>query len=554
MPPFPPAAARRSPPRTGRSPRPGRRARPTRSALVVVAAVLSVATATGVLMPVPGASATQAGTLRRQSEATEPGSAATAPAATAGTSATETPSYVPGQVIVEYGSGTTPAAQIASARAAGAEGAAGDTEEAAPSEAPGPLQVVRVRAGTSVASAVARLRRTPGVRYAVPDYVARVATAPAPSGLAAARARLAEVLNPTPPAFIPINVGAGHAAGDWEQLQWNFVGQFGIGAPQAWGNLIADHAAGGRGVTVAVLDTGVAFRNWKRFRRSPGFLRSQFVAGRDFVNRRTPPLDRNGHGTFVAGEIAEATDIPYGLPGLAYGVKLMPVRVLNSAGEGDALTIAKGIRFAVKHHAQVINLSLEFPGAISAANVPELISALRFAAARHVFVAAAAGNDSTSAIPYPARASGVVAVGATTEHGCLADYSNYGHHLSLVAPGGGPDAALSDDPNCHPETTPGRDIFQVSFLGTSVRHFGLPAGYEGTSMATPEVAGTAALVIASGVLGAHPTPRALAARLAETATQIGGPTDHHVYGAGLLNAAAATGQGGPGALVSGHTR
>ncbi len=266
------------------------------------------------------------------------------------------------------------------------------------------------------------------------------------------------------------------------------------------------------------------------------------------MNPGQPPVDHNGHGTFVAGEIAEATNVRYGLTGLAYGVRLMPVRVLDSAGEGDALTIAQGIRYAVDHHAQIINLSLEFPAAISAADVPELTQALRYADQRHVLVVAAAGNDSDEAIPYPARAPGVVAVGASTEHGCLADYSNFGHHIAIVAPGGGPDADLPGDPGCRPELAPGRDIFQVTFLGTSPRRFGLPPGYEGTSMATPEVAGTAALVIASGVLGKHPTPEALQARLKATARPLGSASDRYIYGAGLLDAAVATAPGGPGAI------
>jgi serine protease len=379
------------------------------------------------------------------------------------------------------------------------------------------------------------------VSWAVPDYLARASgTSPNAARASAAKAVRAQA-SPTPPTpFIPDNVGAGNASGDWQALQWNFTGPESVEATQAWGNLIADHAAGGQGVVVAVLDTGVAYRDWRHFRRSPGFRPEQFVRGYDFVNRGQPPVDHNGHGTFVAGEIAEETNVQYGLPGLAYGVRLMPVRVLDSAGEGDALTIAEGIRYAVKHHAQVINLSLEFPAAISAAEVPELVQALRFARDHGVLVVAAAGNDSDEAVPFPARAAGVVAVGASTEHGCLADYSNFGHHIALVAPGGGPDANLPGDPGCHPEDAPGRDIFQVTFLGSSPQRFGLPSGYEGTSMATPEVSATAALVIASGVLGNQPTPAALEARLKATARPVGGNSDHYVYGAGLLDAAAAT--------------
>jgi serine protease len=373
---------------------------------------------------------------------------------------------------------------------------------------------------------VRRLRRQRSVLWAVPDYRAHVA-----GGL------------------IPDDFGTGPAPGDWQQLQWNFGGPFGINAPEAWANLAAEGAPGGRGVVVAVLDTGVAYANRGRFRRSPDFSRYGFVGGYDFIAHNGFPNDRNGHGTFVAGTIAEATDNRYGLTGLAFGARIMPIRVLDAQGEGEASTIAEGVRFAVKHGARVINLSLEFSSNVSASDIPELIDALRYARRRGVFVVAAAGNEAHGAIAYPARAPDVVAVGATTEHGCLADYSNDGSGLTLVAPGGGADADLPGDPNCHPEAPAGRDIFQVTFAGSSPRVFGIPSGYEGTSMAAPHVAAAAALVIASRVLGRRPSPAQIVARLRATARRLGGGGDERLYGAGLLDLAAATAPGGPGALT-----
>ncbi len=155
-------------------------------------------------------------------------------------------------------------------------------------------------------------------------------------------------------------------------------------------------------------------------------------------------------------------------------------------------------------------------------------------------VVAAAGNEDSASIPYPARGPHVIAVGASTEHGCLASYSNYGRGIALVAPGGGPDASLPGDPDCHPELAAGSDVFQMTFTGSSPRLFGFPGGYEGTSMATPHVAATVALMLAARTLGAKPSPRQVLARLQGTARALGDPRDRGDYGAGLLDAAAAT--------------
>jgi len=446
-------------------------------------------------------------------------------------------SYAPSEILVRYAPAGHSLAPGVTARAAdvghGNSGnpAAGSTATGtvateAETEAAGThTRVLRLPPGESMSATLARLRRHRDVLWAVPDYTARIAGT-----------------------FIPNDPGTGGAPTDWEQLQWNFAGEFGVNAPEAWANVAADGAPGGRGVIVAVLDTGVAYANRGRFRRSPDFSRFEFVKGYDFIAHSPYPNDRNGHGTFVAGTIAEATNNNFGLTGLAYGVRLMPVRVLNSQGEGDASTIAEGVRFAVNHGAQVINLSLEFGSEVTAADIPELIEALRYARRRGVVVVAAAGNEGHTAIAYPARVSDVIAVGATTEHGCLANYSNDGSGLTLVAPGGGADADLPGDPHCHPEQPSGHDVYQMTFTGSSPQRFGFPGGYEGTSMASPHVAATAALIIASGVLGRHPTPAQVTARLRATARPLGGPSDARLYGAGLVNAAAATAPGGPGAV------
>ena len=424
--------------------------------------------------------------------------------------------YEPGVVVLAFRSGTSTAARrsalVHAGLRRGADTGTGFTTVALPS-------------GMSVPAAVTALASQRSVAWAVPDYIAHAAQ--------------------LPPPYVPNDPGSSGRPGGWEALQWNFAGAFGVGAPQAWANVAADGAPGGAGVIVAVLDTGIAYANHRPYVRSPDFRPGQFVAGYDFIARDSTPYDRNGHGTQVAGTIAEATNNRIGLTGLAYGAKLMPVRVLDSQGDGGAATIARGIYFAANHHAQIINLSLEFTaGTVRAASIPELIDAIEYAHSKDALVVAASGNDDAGQLSYPAKARWVVSVGATTIDGCLGYYSNFGPGLTLVAPGGGADKDITGDPNCHPATSPNTDIFQETFADVespSLRVFGLPSGYFGTSMAAPHVSATAALIIASGVLGPHPTIGEIVARLIATAKPLGaGGNDGRHYGAGLVNAGAAT--------------
>lgn len=426
--------------------------------------------------------------------------------------------YAPGRLIVGY------RPPIASVAADIRSSLALDVHPAGERSVVG-QQVLTLPRGTSPIGAARRIRRLPGVTYAVPDYLARAAGG-----------------------FVPNDPGRSHQAGGWQKLQWNFLPGAGVDAPTAWARLIADKRPGAKGVVIAVLDTGVAFRNWRRFRISPDFIGTRFidpcdlVAGRISRGRCTDPyaLDRQGHGTMVAGTIGEATNNRVGLTGLAYGATIMPVRVLDAEGLGDSSTIAEGIRYAVAHGAQVINLSLEFYLGVTSSDIPNIFSAVRYAHQKGVLVVAAAGNDGASQIAYPARAPAVVSVGATTLDRCLAYYSDIGAGLDLVAPGGGDDSSSVGGAQCHPaRSLP--DIYQMTFNDPSrPGRFSLPGGWDGTSMAAPAVSAAAAMVIASGVLGAHPSPDQVLARLEQTATPLGPATPNDEYGHGLLNVAAAT--------------
>jgi serine protease len=376
--------------------------------------------------------------------------------------------------------------------------------------------VLRITDGEGVRATARELESQPGVLYAVPNHLARASQA----------------------GFFPNDRGRGRV-GDWRLIQWNFLARTGIDAPAAWAWMLRAGAPGGRGVTVAVLDTGVAYRFAGRYRRSPDFSAHSFAPGYDFVGRDAFPDDPNGHGTLVAGIVAERTNNFLGLTGIAYGARVMPVRVLDAQGLGDAGAIAAGIRFAVTRGARVVNLSLEFDSSVPPSEIPEVLRAVAFARSRGVVVVGASGNEALPRLAYPARAPGAIAVGATTEHVCQADYSNYGIGLDLVAPGGGSDAPLTDDPiHCRPQDASGRSIVQLTYTG-GLGRFGLPNSYEGTSMAAPHVSAVAALVIASGVIGRRPSPAAVEARLKRTARDLGPPGYDARYGWGLLNAGAA---------------
>jgi serine protease len=348
--------------------------------------------------------------------------------------------------------------------------------------------------------------------------------------------------------FRPDDAGSAGRSGGWKRDQWNFDGRYGVRAPRAWANLISAGRPGGAGVTVAVLDTGVAYADRPPFHRSPDLAGTRFVPGYDFVGNDPYPLDPSGHGTHVASTIAEQTDNGYGLTGLAYGVRIMPVRVLDRQRNGGADVIAQGVRFAAEHGAKIINLSLSFDPSIGPGQVPALQRAIDDAYARGSLVVASAGNGAQHVISYPARDDHVLAVGATTDHGCLASFSDTGAGLDMVAPGGGNDAAQPGDPRCRSGRA-GGSIDQVTLKGARLDRFGI-VGYVGTSMAAPHVSAAAALVVASGVIGADPAPADIVQRLERTARDLGSPGYDESYGWGLVDAGAATApSGNPGAPV-----
>ncbi|HEX6782058.1 MAG TPA: S8 family serine peptidase [Solirubrobacterales bacterium] len=395
-------------------------------------------------------------------------------------------------------------------------------------------RAIELAPGVGVRRAAEALNRDPRVVYAAPNFVATASTAPGAP------------FDPDDSGALEGGPEASSVNGGWAFKQWNFLAPEGdasggmptspggIDAVGAWRNLLEAGRPGAAGVVVAVLDSGIAYRSrGSSFTRSPDFGPGQFVPGYDFVDRDRLPLDESGHGTHVAGTIAEKTDNGVGLAGLAYGAKLMPVRVLDRQGLGNALDIARGIRFAVAHHAQVINMSFNFD---CGNRVPLVDEALHEAYERGIVTVASIGNlGSESCVSAPATGPRVIGVGGTTEGGCLGSYSLAGSGVDLVAPGGG-------IPQSGCPSVAARPIYQVTLWPGSTREFAIPANYVGTSMAAAHVSGVAAMVLATGSVNPILPPpaqvRKVAKLLRQTARDLGLPRVQQ--GAGLVDAAAAT--------------
>ena len=231
-----------------------------------------------------------------------------------------------------------------------------------------------------------------------------------------------------------------------------------IYAPEVWRQSEGFAGATGQGVVVAVIDTGVDLDHRE--------FAGRIVQGYDFVDNDIFADDGNGHGTHVAGTIAGAYD-DFGVTGVAFNSQIMPVRVLGSDGSGYTSDIISGIRFAADNNADVINLSLGGGGYSQS-----MADAIEYATNRGSVVVMAAGNSGGISPEYPAAhaINYGLAVGAVDQYENLASFSN-----------------LAGSTTIDYVTAPGVDIYS-SIPGDRY------AFYSGTSMATPHVAGAAALL------------------------------------------------------------
>ncbi len=333
--------------------------------------------------------------------------------------------------------------------------------------------------------------------------------------------------------------------------QWQyFEATGGLNLPPAWDK------SSGAGVVVAVIDTGY---------RPHADLAANILPGYDFINDTFVSNDGNGrdssaldpgdavsagacgggqptqsqpsswHGTHVAGTIAALTNNGSGVAGVAFGAKLLPVRALGKCG-GYTSDIAAGMVWASggtvpgvpanPTPARVINLSLGGSGACDAASQ----DAINSARSRGTVVVVAAGNSNANAANFsPASCAGVITVAATNRSGGRAYYSNFGTVVAVAAPGGDMRASAANgilSTLNNGAGAPGADSF---------------AYYQGTSMATPHVAGVVALMLAKN---AALTPDEVAARLKSSARPF--PATCSQCGAGIVNANAAVDAAGGG--------
>lgn len=367
-------------------------------------------------------------------------------------------------------------AAVAIAAAVGALGAPAAAQAAPPVEL-----VVEFAPGTTPAERAAALDAA-GLELVEPIGDGDFAVVLGPPGTAPGGA-IAGVERPVPVAVTAVPNDPQYAN------QWHLPE---VQAPEAW------EVADGSGVVVAVVDTGIATD-------APDLAGTSFTAGWDFVDEDADPDDPHGHGTIIAGVIAQTTGEGYGAAGLAPGATLMPLRVLDAQGRGYDADIAEAIHWAVEHGADVINMSLGGPSSSTV-----LQRAVAEAAAAGLVVVAAAGNDG-GPVRYPAAYPDVIGVGATQPGRSIASFSNRGTGLDLVAPG-------------------------VRIVQQGPRPGGgwCWCSASGTSLAAPQVAAAAALLLDAGVPAAS-----VRDALESSALDLGATGWDGTFGHGLLQVAGA---------------
>jgi serine protease len=427
--------------------------------------------------------------------------------------------------------------------------------------------IVRFRAGTTAFARRSMLASvngsaTPAVDYADfeivaidaaadPEAVARQLDAQPDVDYAQARYRVNPMFTPNDPMY---------------SRQWNYPA---LDMERAW-----DINPGATPeIVVAVLDSGVAFRSGVfRFNaRAFGIVNGprfpalgtidvpftaapdlgspdRFVAPRNFIWNDTNPLDFDGHGTHVSGTIGQLTNNSVGVAGMAFNVRIMPVKVIdtewdfifNSPFQGTDDVVARGVRYAVDNGAKVLNMSIGRTGPPA----PVVQEAIQYAVSQGAFVVAAAGNDFLNGNPTPRPADvaplidGMVAVSAIGRDRVRARYSSTGSFVELAAPGGdqvrnglaGGILQQTFDFDMTATFLQGPSGYRAPRFDVFVYEF-----FQGTSMAAPHVSGFAALLMQQGIT----SPAAIEAIMKRYATDLGPPGRDDEFGHGLINPRAA---------------
>jgi thermitase len=293
----------------------------------------------------------------------------------------------------------------------------------------------------------------------------------------------------------------------------SFPSQWGmqkINAPTAW-----NVTHGAAGVRVAVVDCGVFDAGSGRAASDgqPGHpdLRGKVAMDRDFTGSSTGSDDFCNHGTHVAGIVAAATNNSIGVAGVGYNVTLINAKVLNDTGSGFISDIADGIVWSADSGAKVINMSLGRDGTCSVTEA----TAINYAWAKGAVVVAAAGNSGLPQAGAPGNCANVIAVAAVDQNDVRPSFSNYGTGVDVAAPG-------------------------VGIISTT--RDGAYTSFNGTSMASPHVAGLAGLIWS---LNTNATPQSVVDRINAGASKISGTGSLWTYGR-IDAAASVTGGSSPG--------